>query len=372
MGPVLSHRLRDLVEYDFPAHHSHMRGLIRDGTSPAGIAEAAAKLRAGGLVAIPTETVYGLAADAGSSEAVGRVFDVKGRPRDHPLILHIHADADLARWSVDAPDYALELARTFWPGPLTLVLARSEAVRDFVTGGQSTVALRAPDHPVAQSLLKEFGGAVAAPSANLFGAVSPTTAGHVLTDLGPRLDPESDLILDGGACSVGLESTILDCTGSSARILRLGGLGAGQISKVVAVGDAADLAAEPIRVPGSLASHYSPDARVVVADVGVRSPQVDELRRIASRHCEPEAPVGLIAPRAVSTPDGWTRLLAAETTGQYAHDLYQALRGADEARLDLVVAVLPETGHVDPKTGQADLESGLAGAIADRLRRAAS
>ena len=365
MGSGLSHRLRDLVEYDFPAHHGHMRELIRDGTAPAAIAEALGTLRAGGLVAIPTETVYGLAADADSPAAVDRIFAVKGRPRDHPLILHIHAGADLSRWSVDAPDYALELAHEFWPGPLTLVLSRSEAVGDFVTGGQPAVALRSPNHPVAQSLLGGFGGAVAAPSANVFGAVSPTCAEHVLNDIGPRLDPESDLILDGGPCSVGLESTILDCTGPSPRLLRPGGLGSDQISGIAPVRDAQDPPTGSVRVPGSLASHYSPEVRVVLAEATVAAVGAGELRRIASRHCEPGARVGLIAPRTVTSPEGWTRLLSSADNGHYAHELYKALRAADESRLDLVVAVLPLSGPGDPRAG-------LAQAIADRLRRAAS
>lgn len=372
------HSPGDFVYQGPTAHHGYMREIMRDGTSPAAIAEAVAKLRAGGLVAIPTETVYGLAADASSSEAVGRIFEVKGRPRDHPLILHIHAGADLERWSVDIPDYGRELARRFWPGPLTLVLPRSGAVGGFVTGGQPTVAVRAPDHPVAQDLLRGFGGAVAAPSANVFGAVSPTRAEHVLTDLGPRLDPGSDLILDGGPCSVGLESTILDCTGPAPRVLRPGGLGPEQISEVAPVLDAQELPAERVRVPGSLESHYSPEARVVLTDVGPPPPQVDELRRIASRSCDPDAQVGLIAPSTVTTPAGWNRLLASEDSSQYARELYKALRSADESRLDLVVAVLPAV-HVDPETvrvdfnrSQADLDSSLARAIADRLRRAAS
>lgn len=345
-----------------------MGGLIRDGTSSAAIAEAVVRLRAGGLVAIPTETVYGLAADADSPEAVERIFEVKGRPRDHPLIVHIHASADMTRWSVDAPDYARELARHFWPGPLTLVLSRSCAVADVVTGGQPTVALRAPDHPVAQNLLSVFDGAVAAPSANLFGAVSPTSADHVLTDLGSRLDPRSDLILDGGPCSVGLESTILDCTGPMPRLLRPGGLGADAIARVGPIAptaDVQDLSTESVRVPGSLASHYSPEALVVLMDTAASDLKMDELRRTASRHRESGARIGLVAPKSVSTPAGWTRLLSPEDSAQYAHDLYEALRRADAERMDLVVAVLPETVQGDP-------ESGLVQAIVDRLRRAAS
>ncbi len=365
MGPGSSHRLRDLVECDLPAHHGHMRELIRDGTSPAAIAEALGTLRAGGLVAIPTETVYGLAADAGSPEAVGRTFEVKGRPRHHPPILHTAFGADLGRWSVDAPDYALELARKFWPGPLTLVLSRSGVVGDFVTGGQPTVALRSPNHQVAQDLLKQFGGAVAAPSANLFGAVSPTSAAHVLRDLGPGLDPGVDLILDGGSCSVGLESTILDCTGPVPRLLRPGELGIDQISEIAPVRDAQDPPTQSVRVPGSLASHYSPEARVILTDVGVPIPKVDELRRIASRHCVTGTRIGLVAPETVQTPEGWTRLLSSEDNRHYAHELYRALRGAGQSRLDLVVAVLPETVTGDPGTG-------LAQAIADHLRRASS
>ena len=191
------------------------------------LAQAAAHLQSGNLVAFPTETVYGLGADASSENAVARIYEVKGRPSDHPLIVHIADMQDMSEWASDIPTYAISLARDFWPGPMTLVLKRSDLAKDFITGGQDTVGLRVPAHPIALALIKEFialgGYGIAAPSANRFGAVSPTTAQAVEEELAAFLH-EDDLILDGGACLVGVESTIIDCTGPTPMVLRLGAI----------------------------------------------------------------------------------------------------------------------------------------------------
>ncbi|HEX7022744.1 MAG TPA: L-threonylcarbamoyladenylate synthase, partial [Trueperaceae bacterium] len=216
-------------------------------------------LRAGGLVAFPTETVYGLGADAANPEALAKVFAVKGRPTDHPLIVHLASPEQLDEWAEPVPELALRLVDAFWPGPLTLILRRAPGVLDAVTGGQDTVGLRVPRHPVARELLRAFGGGVAAPSANRFGRISPTTAAHVRADLGERVDA----ILDGGPSEVGLESTILDLSSREPRILRPGGITAGQLAKVLGQAPAVGGVGAP-RVSGSLASHYAPRTPSVV------------------------------------------------------------------------------------------------------------
>ena len=195
----------------------------------AGIAQASGVLKAGGLVAFPTETVYGLGADASNAQAVARIFAVKGRPRNHPLIVHLASADDLATWAVDVSEDARQLARAFWPGPLTLILKRAESVLDAVTGEQDTVAVRVPSHPKALALLEAFGGGIAAPSANKFGRISPTTPDHVRLDLGQ----EVDLVLDGGACEIGIESTIVDCSGERPRLLRPGKITATEIEALL-------------------------------------------------------------------------------------------------------------------------------------------
>jgi L-threonylcarbamoyladenylate synthase len=334
------------------------------------VGRAVAVLRAGGLVGLPTETVYGLAADAQDVAAVGRVFAVKGRPADHPLIVHVAAADDLDRWADSVPDYARRLVGALWPGPLTLVVPRSRLVGDHVTGGQPTVGLRCPAHPVAHAVLAAFDGGVAAPSANRFGRVSPTTAQHVLDELGDRLDPARDVVLDGGPSAVGVESTILDCTGPAPRLLRSGAVTATAVLEaggVPVVGPTGGIVVAPsvgnpddntpddnapggVRAPGMLAAHYAPLAVVVVA----RTP-ADVAAALAAA---PDGRSGLLAPAAVPTPPGAVRLAAPPDTAAYAHALYAALRTADEQGLDQVVAVPPEGGA-------------LADAVLDRLRRAA-
>jgi L-threonylcarbamoyladenylate synthase len=310
--------------------------------------DAAANLLAGGLVAFPTETVYGLGADACNADSVARIYAVKGRPADHPLIVHIASMDGLGDWADDVPGYAISLARDFWPGPMSLVVKRSALAGDFVTGGQDTVGVRVPDHPVALGLLEAFvrvgGRGVAAPSANRFGNVSPTTAQAVIDELGNYL-AEGDQILDGGPCEVGVESTIIDCTGDVPKILRPGAITAQMISDstemdVVGqtlVGAAVDSSA--IRVSGSLEAHYAPAATVVLDQ-------------------SPVAGQGFIAMADVVAGEGVVRLAAPKSHEEFARVLYSALRAADAQGLETVVVAQP-------------LGDGIAVAIRDRLKRAA-
>jgi len=303
---------------------------------------AALALKNGQLVAFPTETVYGLGADASDPQAVARIYEAKGRPADHPLIVHIASLDGMGKWARDIPEYAITLARDFWPGPMTLVLKRSELAGDFVTGGQDTVGLRVPAHPIALALINEFlavgGQGIAAPSANRFGAVSPTTAQAVDEELSDYLQAD-DLILDGGACLVGVESTIIDCTGPTPMVLRLGAITPLMIEESTGL---VALESNPaaIRVSGSLDSHYSPKAKVILDVVAV-------------------AGDGLIAPDQIPTPQGVVRLAAPGTIEEYARVLYQALRSADQKGLEVVVVLQPGG-------------DGLAAAIRDRLQRSAT
>ncbi|MDQ1293687.1 MAG: L-threonylcarbamoyladenylate synthase [Actinomycetota bacterium] len=279
------------------------------------VALAARAVRAGGLVGLPTETVYGLAADATDPAAVARIFTVKGRPVDHPLIVHLSDARDVDLWAVDVPPYARRLAASLWPGPLTLVLPRSPLVADHVTGGQDTVGLRVPAHPVALELLRRAGRALAAPSANRFGRVSPTRADHVLQELGHALVPGRDAILDGGDSGVGVESTIVDATGTAPVILRPGAiteddlLAAGGVpvrgQRPRGPGNGTGAQTSPLRVPGSLSSHYAPRARVLLAW------DAAEAARLAARPAAPPGDrTGLLALAEIPTPEGIVRLSA--------------------------------------------------------------
>jgi len=304
--------------------------------------DAAANLLAGGLVAFPTETVYGLGADASNAAAVARIYSVKGRPADHPLIVHVASMDGLGDWADDVPEYAISLARDFWPGPMTLVVQRSELAGDFVTGGQDTVGVRVPNHPVALGLLEAFarvgGKGVAAPSANRFGNVSPTTAQAVSDELGDYL-ADGDQILDGGACAVGVESTIIDCTGDVPKILRPGAITAQMIQECTGLEVIGVVEETAIRVSGSLDSHYAPVATVVLDQ-------------------SPVAGQGFIAMADVLAADGVIRLAAPKTHDEFARILYSALRAADEQGLATVVVQQPQG-------------DGIAIAIRDRLKRAA-
>jgi L-threonylcarbamoyladenylate synthase len=310
---------------------------------------AASVLRNGGLLGLPTETVYGLAANAESAEAVSRIYFVKGRPQDHPVIVHIASVDQLSSWAREIPDYARSLAEEFWPGPMTLVLKRTGRAADFITGGQDTVGIRIPQHPVALAVIAEFGGGVAAPSANRFGGVSPTSAQHVIQDLSNRLDGETDAVIDGGESEVGVESTIIDCTSSNPRVLRLGAVTVGDIERVT--GLTVEAPDDEIRAPGTLASHYSPHATVVLAHT------VDEMNHamtelISNRH------IGVIALEKFQTPRGGIRLAMPQDATEYAAILYAALWEADRQGLDYVVALVPDGADI-------------AAAVRDRLTRAA-
>ena len=307
------------------------------------ILDAAAHLKAGDLVAFPTETVYGLGADASNSKAVARIYSVKGRPSNHPLIVHIASMDRMGDWASDVPDYGIALARAFWPGPMTLILKRSELAGDFITGGQESVGVRVPDHVVALALLEAFervgGAGVAAPSANRFGHVSPTTAAAVVDELEDYLGKE-DLVLDGGACIVGVESTIIDCTGSLPRVLRPGAVSAAMITGATGLNvfsiDGEDL----IRVSGSLENHYSPAAKILLSET-------------------PLPGQGFIAHANIQTPDKVIRLASPSTDEEFAQILYSALREADAQALSEVVVAQP-------------VGIGIGVAIRDRLARAAN
>ena len=303
--------------------------------------DAAAHLKAGDLVAFPTETVYGLGADASNSQAVARIYSVKGRPNNHPLIVHIASMERMGDWASDVPEYAIALARSFWPGPMTLILKRSELAGDFITGGQDSVGVRVPDHVVALALIEAFeragGKGVAAPSANRFGHVSPTTAAAVIEELGDFLSKD-DLVLDGGACAVGVESTIIDCTGAAPSVLRPGAI------SVAMIEECTDLKTtqsdKEIRVSGSLENHYAPVARVLLRENAV-------------------AGQGLIAHSSIRTPEGVIRLASPSDDEAFARILYSALRDGDGQGLTEVVVVQP-------------IGAGIAFAIRDRLARAAN
>jgi L-threonylcarbamoyladenylate synthase len=330
------------------------------------VADAVSVLRRGGLVAFPTETVYGLGADASNPEAVARIFAVKGRPRNHPVIVHLAEAVAVKDWAADVPADAWALADAFWPGPLTLILPRAALVPDAVTGGAGTVGLRVPAQPLALELLEAFGGGVAAPSANRFGRVSPTTAAHVRADLGTDVD----LVLDGGPCAVGVESTIVDLSRGAPRVLRLGGLPVDALSAVlghavrvtaVAAGEVSGVAppetavvpADAVPAPGTLSSHYAPAARVEVLAARAVAARAAELLREGRR-------VGTLAPQRLDgLPPGVDVLPPAGGPQAYAQCLYQRLREADRRGLDVLLAVPPP-------------EAGIGAAVADRLRRAAS
>jgi L-threonylcarbamoyladenylate synthase len=307
------------------------------------IEKAARTLINGGLVAFPTETVYGLGADATNEGAISRVYAVKGRPIKHPLIVHISSIDHLSTWARDIPTYAIKLAEVFWPGPMTLILPRSEAARDFITGGQDNVGIRVPSHSVALELLKEFemqgGLGVAAPSANRYGKVSPTTRRSVQIEIGKNLTI-SDLILEGGLSSIGLESTIIDCTQASPTILRPGAITRAMVRR--SLNDEFDLKKtklfkSAVRAPGMLKSHYSPNGKVFLSG-------------------DPMPGDGLIALSTVETPSGVERLASPKNNNEYAQQLYEALRLADEKHIENIFIVPPKG-------------CGIAEAINDRLKK---
>ena len=321
--------------------------------------DAAKKLAQGALVAFPTETVYGLGVDATNRDAVTRMYAVKGRPADHPVIVHVSSMQAMGQWASDIPDYAIALARKYWPGPMTLILKRSELAEDFVTGGQDSVGLRVPDHKVALALLAAFesigGKGVAAPSANRFGHLSPTSASAVSDELSDYLG-DGDVILDGGSCDVGVESTIIDCTGALPRVLRPGAISPAMIADAIGVSieqihtssigntesdsDFEEIGRAEIRVSGSLENHYAPDAHVLLDVV-------------------PTTGQGFIALASIPTPPGVIRLGTPINDEEFARILYASMRTADELGLAEVVVAQP-------------MGDGIALAIRDRLKRAAN
>ncbi len=301
------------------------------------VRRAAQILRAGGLVAFPTETVYGLGADAASEKAVGRLYAVKGRPADHPVIIHFASPDQAFAWAREIPQSARELGQRFWPGPLTLILKRSALAKDFVTGGQDTVGLRVPSHPVAQELLNAFAGAIAAPSANRFGRVSPTTAAHVREDLGKDVD----LVLEGGPSDVGIESTIVDLSAGAAALLRPGAISRQQIEAIIRLTHGKS----SVRHSGGLERHYAP-----------RTPA----RMVPAHALDTEISKGKsVAVLAFSRPDErvdfWLRM--PREPQAYAQRLYAALRELDSANCEQILVEAPP-------------ESAAWDAVRDRLKRA--
>lgn len=307
------------------------------------IERAASALKDGHLVAFPTETVYGLGADATNERAISRVYSVKGRPTDHPLIVHISSIDKLEKWATNIPEYAIKLAQKFWPGPLTLVLKRSDLAVDSITGGQSKVGLRVPEQPVALALLSEFekkgGNGIAAPSANRFGAVSPTTADAVKDELEMFLSKE-DLILDGGPCLIGIESTIIDCTEVVPKVLRSGAITKKMIEAICGLEISNQAGSSKTKASGLLDSHYSPKAKVILDSVASSGD-------------------GFLAMADIPTPKGAIRLAAPNTIQEYARVFYKVLRLSDKKNLNKVVILLPRG-------------EGLAVAIRDRATKAAA
>lgn len=294
------------------------------------ISKAAKALKDGHLVAFPTETVYGLGADATNESAVSQVYAVKGRPTDHPLIVHISSINQISKWATDIPDYAIKLARDFWPGPMTLILKRSDLAKDFITGGQKNIGLRVPNQPLALTLLAEFeslgGQGVAAPSANRFGAVSPTTSLAVSEELEKYLG-SNDLILDGGSCHIGIESTIINCTDIVPTILRPGAITNEMVEKSIGSKTNLNTQDSDIKASGLLDKHYSPKARVRL-------------------NMLPEPGEGFIAMASISTPVGAIRLTSPRNNQEFARGLYEALRDGDRFNLAEIKVILPEGGEL--------------------------
>jgi L-threonylcarbamoyladenylate synthase len=307
------------------------------------IKRAANALIDGHLVAFPTETVYGLGADATNEKAVSRIYSVKGRPTGHPLIVHISSIKQLENWAKNIPDYAIKLAREFWPGPITLILRRSPLAKDFITGGQSTVGLRAPANPIAQELLAVFeslgGSGIAAPSANRFGAVSATSSDDVMDEIGSRLNTY-DLVINGGSSRIGIESTIVDCTRDVPSVLRPGAITGEMIENCLSTKLFLNVEETKTKFSGSFKSHYSPNAQVKLS--GLAQPGD-----------------GFIALSKIATPSGAIRLASPKDVDQYAAQIYSALRLGDTKGLKTIVVIPPEG-------------SGLEVAIADRITKAAS
>ena len=307
------------------------------------IRNAALALKAGHLVAFPTETVYGLGADARNPEAVKRIYQVKGRPSDHPLIVHVSSINQLGKWAVNIPDYAMDLAHAFWPGPMTLILKRTKLARDFITGGQDTVGLRVPSDPIALALIEEFeklsDSAIAAPSANRFGQVSPTSSADVQEELGEFLGT-SDLILDGGNSVIGIESTIIDCTGYAPAILRSGFVTREDIEGELRVTCLGNQAKSDLKFSGSFEKHYSPKCKIILGESDLEN-------------------AAFFALSNIQTPIGMERLGAPRTIEDFARTMYTTFRLADQGQFPYLVVICP-------------VGNGIVDAINDRLLKASS
>lgn len=306
------------------------------------IQKAAEQLKAGHLVAFPTETVYGLGADASNEEAVKRIYEVKGRPANHPLIIHVSSINGLAVWAQNIPEYAVTLARAFWPGPMTLILNRKDIAKDFITGSQDSVGIRVPSDPIALELLSRFetlgGLGIAAPSANRFGQVSPTSTKDVQDEIGRYLS-DNDLILEGGQSEIGIESTIIDCRNENPIILRPGAITAPMIDSVIEV-DLKNPEASEIRVSGNLEKHYAPNAKVIINQT-------------------PTAGQAYVALSRYGTPDDVYRISSPANVDEFARNIYASMRKADELGFAELVIEVPE--------GQ-----GIEIALQDRLRKASN
>ena len=316
---------------------------MREVTNPSEVANALAR---GHLAILPTETVYGLGADADNKIAVGRIFTAKNRPANHPVIVHISGQEHVSAWAAQIPEYAKDLATAFWPGPMTLVLERFPRAGDYLTGGQDTIAIRVPQHPIFRQVLAALAkekddpaAGIAAPSANRFGNVSPTSLAHAVEELNEYLSPD-DLAIDGAGSRIGVESTIIDATGPKPIILRHGGVTAEDIDTIVHL----SRNESHVRAPGTLASHYTPKKQLVLTTES-------ELRNSRGG--------ALIAMQDIKTPVGFNRIASPENVDQFAHVLYSALREADKSSEAVIYAVPPTGG-------------GLAAAIRDRLDRAAT
>jgi L-threonylcarbamoyladenylate synthase len=307
------------------------------------IKKAAQALKDGHLVAFPTETVYGLGADATNENAVSRVYSVKGRPTDHPLIVHIASINQLEKWSIDVPRYAIDLAEAFWPGPLTLILKRSELAKDFITGGQENIGLRVPNQPVALELLRKFeelaGHGIAAPSANRFGAVSPTTVNAVNEELNDYLS-DQDLILGGQQCEIGVESTIINCTEFPPQILRPGAVTQIMIESIIGIKLSEASKKKQVKAAGFFRSHYAPKAKVTIGEFALPGE-------------------GYIAMNNYKSLKGVIRLASPSNIEEFARDFYAALRAGDQMGLSKIVVTPP-------------IGTGLALAIRDRLNKASN
>ena len=317
--------------------------IITPGEPHENIIKAAQALKDGQLVAFPTETVYGLGADATNENAVKRIYEVKKRPTNHPLIVHISSLQKFHIWAKPIPNYVNDLAKNFWPGPITFILKRSHLAKNFITGNQELVGVRMPKHPVALQLLLAFeklgGHGVVAPSANLFGSVSPTCAHDVLDDLGVRLKKE-DIILDGGECEIGIESTILLCTEENIKILRYGNVTKSQIANLVDVEIVDQNADSTVRVSGNLEKHYSPSAKIVLDQ-------------------KPSQGDGLIALSNTSTPTGVTRLAAPKDIREFGQTLYKAMRLGDKKKLSRIIIISPQIDEISQP-------------VIDRIKKAAA